>query len=54
MWPGDERPLRFGLVDVVVLAALAGLVGWIVWRWSLRWRFLRALTRAPPGRMQAH
>ncbi|MEZ5860962.1 MAG: amino acid ABC transporter permease [Geminicoccaceae bacterium] len=31
MWPGDERPLRFGLVDVVVLAVLAGLLGWIVW-----------------------
>ena len=32
MWPGDDRPLRFGWLDAAVLAAIALLVGWLAWR----------------------
>jgi polar amino acid transport system permease protein len=32
MWPGDERKLRFGWLDLLVLAGLLALFGWLAWR----------------------
>ncbi len=32
MWPGDDQKLRFGWLDLVVLAGLVMLFGWLAWR----------------------
>ncbi len=32
MWPGDDKKLRFGWLDLLVLAGLAALFGWLGWR----------------------
>ncbi len=32
MWPGDDRKLRFGWLDLLVLAGLLALFGWLAWR----------------------
>lgn len=32
MWPGDDKKLRFGWLDLVVLAGLLLLFGWLGWR----------------------
>ena len=32
MWPGDDNKLRFGWLDVLLLAGLVALFGWLVWR----------------------
>jgi polar amino acid transport system permease protein len=32
MWPGDDKKLRFGWLDLSILAGLAALFGWLAWR----------------------
>ena len=32
MWPGDDRKLRYGWLDLVILASLVALFGWLAWR----------------------
>ena len=32
MWPGDDKKLRFGWLDLFLLAGLAALFGWLLWQ----------------------
>jgi polar amino acid transport system permease protein len=32
MWPGDDKKLRFGWLDLLILAGLVALFGWLAWR----------------------
>jgi polar amino acid transport system permease protein len=32
MWPGDDKKLRFGWLDLLILAGLVLLFGWLAWR----------------------
>jgi polar amino acid transport system permease protein len=32
MWPGDDKKLRFGWLDLFLLAGLVVLIGWLAWR----------------------
>jgi polar amino acid transport system permease protein len=32
MWPGDDKKLRFGWLDLFLLAGLVALFGWLAWR----------------------
>ena len=32
MWPGDDKKLRFGWLDLFLLAGLVVLFGWLAWR----------------------